>query len=110
MHVHVLFNNPPFFCILHADADSNSDDDTDDEEDSILKRAGTLLTRKSDYLAQGSLDIRRVKDANSEKPSNVRKHCNDSCLAMTERKTEKISDFQLVNWLSSPGPSCSKHG
>ena len=87
----------PFFGILHTDAESNSDDETDDEEDSILKRAGTLLTRKSDYLAQGSLDIRRVKDANSEKPSNVRKHCNDSFLAMTERKTEKISDFQLVN-------------
>lgn len=82
----------PFFGILHTDAESNSDDETDDEEDSILKRAGTLLTRKSDYLPQGSLDIRRVKDANSEKPSNVRKqYCNDSFLAMTERKTEKIS-------------------
>ena len=87
----------PFFGILHTDAESNSDDETD-EEDSILKRAGTLLTRKSDYLAQGSLDIRRVKDANSEKPSNVRKqYCNDSFLAMKERKTEKISDLQLVN-------------
>lgn len=57
------------------DAESNSDDETDYEEDSILKRAGTLLTRKSDYLAQGSLDIRRVKDANSEKPSNASLQC-----------------------------------
>lgn len=84
----------PFFGILHTDAESNSDDETDDEEDSILKRAGTLLTRKSDYLAQGSLDIRRVKDANSEKPSNVRKHCNDSFLAMTERRLKR---FQTSN-------------
>ena len=91
--VHVFFN-PPFLCIFHADAESDGDDDDDDDdEDSILKRAGTLLTKKSDYLVQGSLDIRRVKDANDEKPSNVRKCCDESCSVMTEIKTEKISDF-----------------
>lgn len=50
--------------------ETDSEDDDDNDEDSILKRAGNLLTSKSDYLPQGFLDIRRVKDANKEKPSN----------------------------------------
>lgn len=49
--------------------DSESDDD--EEENSVLRRAGTLLTGKSDFLPQGFLDIARVKDANTDKPSNA---------------------------------------
>lgn len=53
------------------DIDSESDDD-EEEANSVLRRAGPLLTGKSDFLPQGFLDIARVKDANTEKPSNVR--------------------------------------
>lgn len=48
--------------------DSSSEDD---EDDSVLKRAGRLLSGKADYLPSGILDITRNKDANVEKPSNV---------------------------------------
>ena len=48
--------------------DSSSEDD---EDDSVLKRAGRLLTGKADYLPSGILDITRIKDANIDKPSNV---------------------------------------
>lgn len=48
--------------------DSSSEDD---EDDSVLKRAGRLLTGKADYLPSGILDITRNKDANIDKPSNV---------------------------------------
>lgn len=59
------------WCITYIDSES---DDDDDEGNSVLKRAGTLLTGKSDNLPQGFIDITRVKDANIEKPSNVRKN------------------------------------
>lgn len=58
------------WCITYIDSES----DDDDEENSVLKRAGTLLNGKSDNLPQGFIDITRVKDANIEKPSNVRKN------------------------------------
>lgn len=44
---------------------------SDDEEDEILQRTGNYLATKSDVLPKGILNIKRVKDANSEKPSNV---------------------------------------
>ena len=43
----------------------------DEEEDLILQRAGNLLTKKANNLPHGILDIKRIKDANIEKPSNV---------------------------------------
>lgn len=56
--------------------DSESDDDDDDDsENSVLKRAGSLLTGKSDNLPRGFLDIARGKDANIDKPSNVTLQC-----------------------------------
>ena len=48
--------------------DSSSEDD---DEDSVLQRAGSLLTGKADHLPCGMLDITRIKDANMDKPSNV---------------------------------------
>ena len=75
------------FCLVHVNIDSESDDDDDDSENSVLKRAGSLLTGKSDNLPRGFLDIARVKDANIDKPSNVSdkrdivlyilEHCSD---------------------------------
>lgn len=53
-----------------SSVDSESDDD-EEEENSVLKRAGNLLTGKSDNLPHGFLDIARTKDANIDKPSNV---------------------------------------
>lgn len=53
---------------------SESDDD-DDEENLVLKRAGNLLSSKSDKLPHGFLDIVRVKDANIDKPSNATLQC-----------------------------------
>lgn len=47
----------------------------DDEEDSVLTRAGRLLTGKADYLPSGILDITRIKDANIDKPSNATIQC-----------------------------------
>jgi U3 small nucleolar RNA-associated protein 18 len=48
---------------------SESDDDSDssDEEVGILQRAGDLLTKSTDQLPKGTLDIKRMKDANSAK-------------------------------------------
>ncbi|KAL9971505.1 hypothetical protein ACROYT_G017676 [Oculina patagonica] len=55
--------------------DSSSDNDDEEEEDSVLQRAGRLLTGKADYLPSGILDITRVKDANIDKPSNATIQC-----------------------------------
>lgn len=57
-----------------ARKDSESDDD-EEEENSVLKRAGNLLTGKSDNLPRGFLDIARTKDANIDKPSNAALQC-----------------------------------
>ena len=53
--------------------DSSSEDD---EDDSVLTRAGRLLTGKADYLPSGIVDITRIKDANIDKPSNVSQKYN----------------------------------
>ena len=55
--------------------DSSSEDD---EDDSVLTRAGRLLTRKADYLPSGIVDITRIKDANIDKPSNVSQKYNQN--------------------------------
>ena len=49
-----------------------------DEDDSVLTRAGRLLTRKADYLPSGIVDITRIKDANIDKPSNVSQKYNQN--------------------------------
>ena len=73
--------------------DSSSEDD---EEDSVLTRAGRLLTGKADYLPSGILDITRIKDANIDKPSNVSQKYNRNIYTI---------DFTVVHvkrlfWLS----------
>ena len=55
--------------------DSSSEDD---EDDSVLTRAGRLLTGKADYLPSGIVDITRIKDANIDKPSNVSQKYNQN--------------------------------
>lgn len=61
-----------------ADLDKKTRKDSsseDDEDDSVLTRAGRLLTGKADYLPSGILDVTRVKDANIDKPSNATIQC-----------------------------------
>ncbi|RMX55645.1 hypothetical protein pdam_00001664 [Pocillopora damicornis] len=61
-----------------ADLDKKKRKDSlseDEEEDLILQRAGNLLTKKANNLPRGILDIKRIKDANIEKPSNATLQC-----------------------------------
>lgn len=61
-----------------ADLDKKKRKDSlseDEEEDLILQRAGNLLTKKANNLPHGILDIKRIKDANIEKPSNATLQC-----------------------------------
>lgn len=46
---------------------SSDDSDSSDEETGILQRAGDLLTKSSDQLSKGILDLKKMKDANAAK-------------------------------------------
>lgn len=46
---------------------SSDDSDSSDEETGILQRAGDLLTKSSDQLPKGILDLKKMKDANGAK-------------------------------------------
>ena len=48
---------------------AGSDDDEEDSE--ILQQTGNVLSKMSDYLPRGVIDIGRMKDANYSKPLNV---------------------------------------
>jgi hypothetical protein len=65
-HVHVVI-----FVVNNCWHDTESDDEREEE---ILQRTGNYLASKSEMLPKGILNIKRVKDANSAKPSNVRLH------------------------------------
>ena len=47
------------------------DEEEDQEDNEILQRAGNFISKQSDHLPKGIIDIGKVKDANCSKPFDV---------------------------------------
>jgi hypothetical protein len=47
------------------------DEEEDQEDNEILQRAGSFISKKTDHLPKGIIDIGNMKDANCSKPFDV---------------------------------------
>ena len=94
------------------DTESESERGTDsgEEDGDILKRTGNLLSQSVDSLPKGTIDLKRMKDANSAKRAqavvrSVEFHPTASVL-LTAGYHKTVDLFQVCVWLKCGNPSC----
>ncbi len=68
--LNLLCSNNPLFCV-HSDEESEDDSDSDEDEDQFLRKTGDYLT-SSQQLPKNSLNYQKVRNANKERPTQVR--------------------------------------